>query len=430
MDFTMRYFLSAILIVVYVFAGNAQESVSIIESNITDKEVREILAKYESFYNDRLYIKDGKPDYHIVNTLFTGDLQIKNDFSANRPEKLSLKDYIRFLEEHYDLGVHVKFSDIRIISDRENDKERSVVISYNKENFSYYDNKEVVLKIYQERLSIIKNNKGQWRISNIELIVPPFISADLSASIFYPGFSLNRGGGNTEIGAFKQEDRISYSIGIGLEYNLNDHISFSAGFNYSFYNITLSANSVKQDDVLSTDKDLEEYYLIAEGYDISDDIELSYFSIPILFKYYFLPEKKVSPFVGAGGEVFINSSARSSMHGRSTQEGYYPQYHVLLYDIPELGFLTDYSFSHTQDITVSKSFFAAEIFAGARIQLFKDKIYGMLRIYYKPGLTNMIDAGDYMFATKAQEYNSLLYANDKVMVNSFGLNFGVKFKIK
>ena len=202
MDFPMRYFLSIILIVVYVFAGHAQESVSTIESIIPDKEIRDVLAKYESFYNDRLYIKDDKPDYHIVNTLFTGDLQIRNDFSANRPEKLSLEDYIRFLEEHYDLGVHVKFSDIRIISDRENDKERSVVISYNKENFSYYDNKEVVLKIYQERLSIIKNNKGQWRISNIELIVPPFISADISASIFYPGFSLNRGGGNTEIGAF------------------------------------------------------------------------------------------------------------------------------------------------------------------------------------------------------------------------------------
>ncbi len=143
-----------------------------------------------------------------------------------------------------------------------------------------------------------------------------------------------------------------------------------------------------------------------------------------------MTEKKISPFVGGGGEIFFNSSAKSSMQGISTQQGYYPQYHVLLYDIPELGFMTDYNFSRTEDIEVNNTFFAAEIFAGARFQLYKDKIYGMLSVFYKPGLSNMLESSDYMLSVNAQEYNSLIFANDNVGVNSFGLNVGLKFKIK
>jgi len=395
-----------------------------------DKGASERFNTYLELYNLRNYIEDGNPNYHIVAKLFTSDHTIRNDFSPTRPFRLSLKDYIRYLEEHYPFGVQVKVSGMRIAGEKEVDGEKTMVLEYHKEVFGQYDNERIISKTYRERLSMLKDRKGAWRISALELMVPPFISADLSASIYLPGFKLSAGEMPEGISGYDQQDRLSFAYGADAEVNVTDNIGISMGFFYSGFGTKLSAAAIQQEQVMAVDKDGESYYLRADARELEDDIQLAYYSIPFSLKYYFMAGEKVSPFVGAGIAFHLNAKATSEMKGISTQEGYYPQYHVVLYDIPELGFLTDYRFTRKEDIDVESTFFSAEIQAGARISLYKDLVYGTVAAFYRPGLSKMLGSGEYLLSLASQEYNSLLFVNDEVRVNPMGLNIGIKVRIK
>jgi len=418
------------LVLLFFLPILAQESGKELSDVLKDTKARDLFQDYLNFYNEKSYIVDGHANYHIVNDLFVGDIKIKNDFSPGKPGSLTVKDYIKFLEEHYNFGVQVKTSDFKSIKDFEDDGKRTIVVEYSKEIFGQYDNKQIVREKFTERMTIERDAKGRYRISNVDLLIPPFISVDILGSFYTPGFTFTSDNIPSGIMGYSQNDMFSYSFGIGFEINVTDELGISTGFQLSSYKTSLSASSVDQDETLSIDKDGEEYHLYTNAKSVSDDIELTYYSIPLNLNYYFLADNNVSPFIGVGVVFNINSKATSKMSGQSTQEGYYPQYHVILYDIPELGFMTDYSFSRDEDLEVKSSFISGNIQAGARFRLVKDLVYCYGTIFYKPGFTNMIDSKEYNFSTRAQEYNSLLYVNESVKVNPFGVNIGMKIKLK
>lgn len=425
----MRHIVSVVLISMLSLLGVAQESSSSIGKLVAEEGARSLIENYKSFYNDKGYIEDGHANYNIVGELFTTDIDLKNDFSSGRSNKISIKDYIKFLSEHYSFGVQVKLVNIQLLSEVKTSNETTIVLAYNKHIFGHYDNELVVSKVHQERLTLFKNTAGKWQISKIDILVPPFISIDLSGSVFNPGFSLSQGENRTEMAGYKQEDQISTSYGVLFEFNVINALGVGLGFNYATYKTSLSAVSVTQDAITSIDKDYEPYTLYSDASGIIDDIELVYYNIPITLKYYFMTDKKFSPFVGLGGTLHISGSARSSMSGVSTQEGYYSHYHVLLYDIPELGFLTNHSFSRSNDLNVNSNYLSGELYGGARIQLYKDKVYGVIGAFYSLGFNSIIENKVYYLSRTSQEYNSLLYTNESVKLNNYGINIGLKFKI-
>jgi hypothetical protein len=162
-----------------------------------------------------------------------------------------------------------------------------------------------------------------------------------------------------------------FGASIEIEYFFSQKIGISTGigFNSFTHKAWLSNfNNYGVNTVLRTDIDNETYYLYSRVNNLDEQITVKVISIPLKLKYRFKQGKKWDFFIDAGVKFLMTKEARVKATGQSTWQGYYPQYHIVLYDLPEYGFI-NYNFdidnnienhskfmtSFTSSIGVSKS---------------------------------------------------------------------------
>ena len=131
------------------------------------------------------------------------------------------------------------------------------------------------------------------------------------------------------------------------------------------------------------------------------------------------------------GPVFsFGTSKTFETSGIFTYEGYYPEYHVVLSDIPVYGFYNDKGFSTKPESNLQSFSIAALIEAGINIPLVGEKLNVNLSILYQKGLLNLSsDDDNYIFTENPDNYNPLIDSRAKVSTSFFGLNVGILYKL-
>lgn len=205
----------------------------------------------------------------------------------------------------------------------------------------------------------------------------------------------------------------SKKIGIGVGLSSG---SITAGFDINSSEIQFS--NLYQD----IDEDL--YHPIYEGSSFKEVSTYRSIDVPVYLTY----EQQFNKFSGYLNMGFIYSTyskLKYTLDGTTTRKGYYPDYSVILYDIPEYGF-TDMEYSSNEELQLDapSSGISALISFGVLYDL-SQKISLKFGVNRVQGLTNL--QGN--IPSDFESFHSSAYL-DKIKYNATGVEVGLYYKFR
>lgn len=142
---------------------------------------------------------------------------------------------------------------------------------------------------------------------------------------------------------WQAEGTLGYSGGIGYTYYLNKSLGVFGGLSLTNYktNLKLENFSIETNTLQLIDKDNDVYYRYIQS-NVEEQNSLTYLDVSLgvnLNKY--LKENAFGIYLSAGGQFSYLFMSKYKITGSSTHTGYYPEYHVVLYDLPEYDFTSE-----------------------------------------------------------------------------------------
>jgi hypothetical protein len=131
------------------------------------------------------------------------------------------------------------------------------------------------------------------------------------------------------------------SLSLEIEYFISQKFGISTGIGINTYSAKAWLNNFNNygiNNVKKVDKDNETYFLYNNAYSVEENSVVKSISLPLKIKYRFKPGKKWDYFIDAGIKLMYITEAHIKARGKTEWQGYYPSYHVVLYDVPEYGF--------------------------------------------------------------------------------------------
>jgi hypothetical protein len=119
-----------------------------------------------------------------------------------------------------------------------------------------------------------------------------------------------------------------------------DKLATMTGLGFVHYQTTVSVDleAINTNESENIDKDGDLYFLYTENAQIKETYTLNYLTLPIMFEYRFSGFSAGSIYFSAGAGFSFLMGSKAMVQGKSSTSGYYPEYHVVLEDIPEYGF--------------------------------------------------------------------------------------------
>ncbi len=142
---------------------------------------------------------------------------------------------------------------------------------------------------------------------------------------------------------WQAEGAIGYSGGIGYTYYLRKSIGVFGGLSLTNYktNLKLENFSIETNTLQLVDRDNDVYYRYIQA-DVEEQNSLTYLDLSLgvnMNKY--LKGNAFGIYLGAGGQFSYLFMSKYKITGSSTHTGYYPEYHVVLYDLPDYDFTSE-----------------------------------------------------------------------------------------
>ncbi|MCD4696028.1 MAG: outer membrane beta-barrel protein [Bacteroidales bacterium] len=230
---------------------------------------------------------------------------------------------------------------------------------------------------------------------------------------------------------------VSNGMGVNFEVGylskINEFFGFGFGLGNSSYTTELTS-SILMYAVNDTDSDPDGDPFSKEisTSEISEKTLINYFDIPIFLEFGNTNIDKVGFYGRIGVKVSFPFSKSLSSSGNVTYEGYYDQYNVVLYDIPELGFESDKEIYHNTKMTLNSVNVSAVVSAGATYPLSNYLIikFGANANFGLMEISNQ-KADDYDNKKYDGNYNKLLAnPNSKTSTRSYGIEIGLIYNLR
>ncbi len=216
-----------------------------------------------------------------------------------------------------------------------------------------------------------------------------------------------------------------FSATFEIEYSFTQKIIFSAGIGISSYKGKAwldNFNNYGINAISRTDIDNETYYLYNQVNYLEEFTEVKALSLPIKIKYRFKPGKKWDFFIDGGLKLLQTTSASVKARGESTWQGYYPQYHIVLYDIPEYGFTT-YSIDSNNDIPNYNKLMLSLIGNIGLSHSLGKKMNFDLGIFYERGISDL----NYNEPVHQADFLNTVGILDKTSIRAIGIILGLRY---
>jgi hypothetical protein len=385
---------------------NAQK-MSLLQVNKLNSEVNRILqvvGKYSACQPGDTAL--GIPDEYKA--VFAEDAWILNFLNPYEQDQkqVSPDEYYRFIRESYTAGLNLK------LHFNTGNMSRPVAADAGNVNFIVYLPVTVTAVGLYKSQKIINLNRDYYGIlgfryennlvSDVKILyiqaVKPIMNYKYTTtkeSAFAFGFY--GGPGFTRIysqNIFTGENwdawgEFGYQAGLKMIFMLGTDVGLYGGVGLSNYRSVYEIIGFNNDSIIDhyqrVDKD-EDTYLEYISATVTENNSLTYLDVPIGIRYNIGKEKL--HFTGQAGFVFsFLLSSRYSATGNSDHSGYYPQYHVLLYDLPDYGF-SQGPIDANGKWELSTFTISAQVSLGAEMQLHKN-IFLFVGPFINYGLTDL-----------------------------------------
>ncbi len=263
-----------------------------------------------------------------------------------------------------------------------------------------------------------KNASISYTSKGIYLNITPSFSAIVNKDIFDDeNWEINNGFSvNFEVGYFTKISEIfGFGFGLGTSSFSTEIKSSAMMFNYE-----------------DTDIDGDNYSKMVGASAITEKTLINYLDIPLFLELGNTNINKVGFYSRLGVKISFPISNSVTPTGIASYEGYYPQYHVLLYGIPELGFDTGLPIYENTEMEINPVNLSAFLSAGITIPLSNYLIlkfgananFGLMEISKQK-------SDDYDKSKYDGNYNKLLEnPNSKTYTRTYGFEVGLIYNLR
>jgi hypothetical protein len=215
-----------------------------------------------------------------------------------------------------------------------------------------------------------------------------------------------------------------YRAGLKVVYLRSSNLGLFSGAGISYYRSVyeiVDFNNESLVKTVKTDVDGDEYFEFIKA-SVTEKNSLMYFDIPLGIRYS-TGGNKFRLVMQAGFEFSFLVSSRYSVTGNSDHQGYYPEYHVVLYDLPDYGFTAG-------PVDINKKWklnlfnLSANVSAGVEVSLGNSMLL-TVSPYANAGLTDL----GYDVPKHRDDYISISGNPGKLTTRSAGLLFEVFFNL-
>jgi hypothetical protein len=220
---------------------------------------------------------------------------------------------------------------------------------------------------------------------------------------------------------------LGYNIEFGFFMKIQRLLSLGIGLGISSYQTEIKIDSYEVifPSIIDIDGDTLDKYI--QTTDLFEKTEITYCDIPIYLEFGNPNIEKINFYGRLGFKISFPISNKFTSNGKLYTQGYYPEYHVLLYSIPQLGFYDSEPIVKSEDNSLNSINVSALISSGITIPVSN---YFILKLgaNINLGLLEISeDKNEFYDATKyIGDYNSLLVnPHNKTTTQSFGIEFGL-----
>jgi len=224
-----------------------------------------------------------------------------------------------------------------------------------------------------------------------------------------------------------QENSMGYTCNLGYNYFFSKNWGLGAGLELESFQSKATLNY--QTSKASKDTDGESFEFRTQYTDWQEKQSILLLDIPISLIYQKQMSEKLKFQFSIGPKVSFAVQSNYQIEGGTIETtGFYPQYNVVLFDMPQHNFTTLTTFPKND--TSLNPVVSAYSNLGALYKLnnLMDLYAG---VYFNYGLTNMIDAKDKFLYQEDGVYNGVFSSNltNKVNQFAFGFKIGINFRL-
>jgi hypothetical protein len=216
-----------------------------------------------------------------------------------------------------------------------------------------------------------------------------------------------------------------YETGLGITFMPRKSIGVYSGLSLTNYRTDLSLKNYvnESNTTLLTDKDNDVYYRYIQA-NVKENNSLTYFDLSLGVSYIKLNSKESMGFyVNTGCQLSYLFEGKYKISGTSTHMGYYPDYHVILYDLEDYDLTTE-NLSSEDKWDLSSYNLSGYLSFGLLV-----KLYRSVSIKAGPMVIYGINDLKYDIAKHRDDYISTIGVPGKTNTEAAGINISFVFKL-
>ena len=239
-----------------------------------------------------------------------------------------------------------------------------------------------------------------------------------------PGLSSATGKLPAELVDNSSKGGLAFNFGLSARYYLDKSYGLSTGMELLNLKQTYSGKDYYTS-FNDFDSENKPYERRIWGSSISESAKLALLHIPIHFFYWNTINRNLAIFGNIGPGISIPLKRQYTGTGTFTYKGYYSEYKVLLFDLPEYGFSTDVPVNTTEKLKTPLAII--DVGASVGIAFTINRYYKFFTtVNYTRSLTCISkNTGTYHVSNETGSFNSLLY-NGKNNLNNVSFSIGIQ----
>lgn len=225
----------------------------------------------------------------------------------------------------------------------------------------------------------------------------------------------------------KHESNMGYTYNFGYKYFFTKNWGLGAGLGLESFHSKSILNYQTSNSSVDTDGELFEFRTVFKDWQEKQSILLLDIPVSLLFQKQMNNKLKFQISFGPKVSFAIQSSYKT-VGGTIETTGYYYQYNVVLYNMPQHNFTT-LSDSQTNDTRLNPVLSASSNLGGLyKLNKNMDIFAG---VYFDYGLTNMVDAQNKFLYQEDGVYNGVFSSDltNKVKQFTLGLKVGINWNL-
>jgi hypothetical protein len=228
----------------------------------------------------------------------------------------------------------------------------------------------------------------------------------------------------------KQTPGLNINEAVEIGFRLSKYFSLSTGFAYSSYSTSLGMSEYNNSyDSIDSENDNFEMRIVGSG--IVEKQKVTYLSLPLKIQFQFLFNKKFGVFLNSGIMVSLPVSKNYSGSGIFDYNGYYPDYNITLYNLPDYGFPENVNLKKKGTLNLTDHNFNFISSAGFTFKV--NPLIGLsLGLYYDQSLASISNytPDNFHLTRKSGDYNSLMSSTSDASLRAIGTALSVYFYLK